>query len=889
MEHAFSKGFPFEIEDVWRQSTFQLDEKEKTLFRPLKTDLPVLEFEDTPGLFKEDFHIPELGHSNGYDEQQLDEIESAAVSSITAPEDQSVDLLADVWTLDLTLNGAKPIPRLHTWEAFEKRHVTNADSIAYVSEAGPSTFDATARRLEKRAVNSSVLPQDVHLRALCNLALGRSSLFFRWDAGKKSFNRTLPDVPASGYSIASSDSLILRMIDFGSNFRILDDYGRSPASYKRTCTAITSLKGCIVKTVDSIEQHITRSIPQIRSILQLQCVTEQSHQLLEILRMFVHSVSGLSSDEEVISELSRQVHQIVAFQARLARILQILLARVSAPWLERLCVDLGLSEDRFHQRPVESESYESSGAEASSASLEQDNLVASALPDFVENDDRILMLECKQSLKALLRHLPENSPTLPQSLLVQAMISDPEDQSTPLRNASHLLMTDTPESLAWSDTETQLDYLSTLDSRMSQPLTSAEQHNDRLQAEIAVAINDDIGQVGDTALEDTVDYNPIERLRPLIREHARLINDTLLHHLFWTCRLQHNLDLQHQYHLFGNGDFAARLWTALFSPEAQSAERKRGNIPTGETMGLRLGTSDGQHWPPASSELRLTLAGVLTETYHPETPNDKTPKADIKELPGGLSFSIRELPDAEIEKVLDSGSLYALDFLRLQYIPPPGLEAVITPSSMQAYDAIFRQMLRMIRVLYVSETIKKRSRLKERLDSASFRRFSIEAHHFTSTIMSHVMHIGIQTPWRAFIASVAEVQAALMAGEECTAKRPALGLDGLRRLHEQCLESIRTRLFLRRKHEKIRNAIEEAFTAILGCAATIEKDDVDACETIYAEFEERIAELLGVLRTAVNRPGKIRADMEIAEKDTEGMSLLLERLNWNGFYRSDAK
>jgi hypothetical protein len=464
------------------------------------------------------------------------------------------------------------------------------------------------------------------------------------------------------------------------------------------------------------------------------------------------------------------------------------------------------------------------------------------------------------------------------------MILDYEGQCTFTRNADHILVPDKPESLAWSDTEAQLDYLGTLDSRMSQPLSSTKQHTDRLQTAVEVALDEHTDEAEHTALADNVDYNPIEKLRPLIREHARLINSSILRHLFSICRLQHNLDLQHQYHLFGNGDFAARLSTALFSPEAQSAERKRGNIPTGKTMGLRLGTSDGQRWPPASSELRLTLAGVLTETYHPERSNDKPLKGNIKELPGGLSFSIRELSDDEIEKVLDSGSLYALDFLRLQYIPPAGLEAVITPSSMQAYDAIFRQLLRMIRVLDVSETIKKRSRLKETLDSSSFRRFSIEAHHFTSTIMSHMMDIGIQTPWRAFIASIAEVEVALKGVEAHNAKGPVLGLDGLRRLHEQCLESIRARLFLRRQHEKIRNAIEEAFTDILRCAAAMEKGEFQTFKTLYAKFEKRIAELLSVLRTAVNRPGKMRIDMEIAERDAEAMLLLLQRLNWNGFY-----
>ena len=96
---------------------------------------------------------------------------------------------------------------------------------------------------------------------------------------------------------------------------------------------------------------------------------EQSHHLLGILRALVDTVDGLSSDEEVISALSKPVYQIVSTQTRFAGVLQVLLARVSAPWLERLCIDLGLSGDRLHQRSIESQPVEESGAENSIASL----------------------------------------------------------------------------------------------------------------------------------------------------------------------------------------------------------------------------------------------------------------------------------------------------------------------------------------------------------------------------------------------------------------------------------------------------------------------------------------------------------------------------------------
>ena len=894
MDHAFSRGLPFELGDLWRKSTFQLDDRGDTLFCPLPTDLPDLELEETKDLFKEDFHLPELGQITGLDNEQLEDVESDAVSSVDelTSDIPLAEPSADIWTLDLTLNEAKQNPHLYTWEAFDRKSVHSAERTSYLSEAGPKVFDVAVRRLESRGVESGVLPQDVLLMALCNLALGRSSLFFRWDLAKESFARTLLDIPLSGYSTASSNGLIQRMLDFGTDFRMLDDYGHSATSYKRTCTAILALKGCIVRMVDCVEALITKAIPHIRSVLQLQFRTERSAQLLKTLRMLVNALDGLDTDEAVISTLSSQVNQIVLTQTCFAEILKVVLAKISAPWLERLCVDLGLSEDRIHQQVIESQLSDNDSAKDPNTSFGSNAQNTETLPDFVEDNDRTLILECKHSLKALRRHLPDHDLSLGRPNQLRELLLGQEEHGISSNDMTAPLHADEPEGLAWSsDPEAQLGYLGTLDSRISQPLDSLQRQVDHLQAETDSILRGETGTVKRSPLSDTLDFNPIERLRPLIQTHARLINVTILRHIFWTCRLQHHLDLQKQYHLCGNGDFTARLSKALFSAETQSAERKRGVIPTGETMGLRLGTRDGQRWPPASSELRLTLDGVLAETYHSGV-STTTPTRVTKELPGGLSFSIRELPDEEIERVLDSESIYALDFLRLQYNAPPGLEAIFTPASMQAYDSIFRQLLRMLRILNVTtklrETFRQRG-LNQGTMARNARKFVAGAHHFTSLLTSHFLDIGIEALWRDFVASIAGVEKALESIDErvCGGRQQILGLDGLRHLHEQCLENIRSRLFLRRKHEKIRTGVENVFTAILNCAAALEKDDPDALDSPYTEFQDKVAVLLDLLRTAARKPSRAKMELETAEGDAEAISFLLRRLDWNGFYRKD--
>lgn len=913
MDDALSRGLPFDLSNIWRQSAFQPDQNSDSLFQALPTDFTRFELTNADKLYQQDFHIPELSETNGVEGWGLERIESEVASPATAPiadESQALEAAPDVWTLDF---GIEDQSRLHTWEAFERKDVPNADHIAYLSEAGPKVFDAALIHLERRAADSGVLPQDVMLRALCNLASGRSSLLFQWDSSKGSFVSTLPDVPMSGYSSATSGSFLASIIDHGSSYRHLDEFASATLSPKYSCTAAIAFRGGITSMLSSIEEHITRSIIHTCSILQLQSLVERPHQLLNIMRKLVCSVENCETDEHVISALSDCVHQITRAETCFGETLNAFLARVSAPWLEQLCADLGLTDDRLNQGRAGPDEGEEYNTEYVDSSFEEHAQQMNSLSVFINTDDRALIQQTKASMKVLRQHLPDHCIALSKSTesecaaLIQSgsaalLRTGTEVSNTVEALATHstgavidhsdghsekdeyIQTTNSTEDLAWSHHDVQQEYLAVCDARMSQPLESPPQSFDPLQTTLAFALEKDGSQSESAALLSNMEFNPVERLRPLIWAHGRRINKTVLRHLFWNCRLRHHLDLQRQYHLLGSGDFITRLTTALFSTDTQTAERKRGTIPTGETIGLRLGARDEQRWPPASSELRLTLMGVLTETYRPGFA-DAAKTKDAKELPGGLSFSIRELPDKDIERVMDSSSVYALDFLRLQYNAPPCLDTILTPSSMQAYDGVFRFLLRILRMLHVTTMLREKLGLALRHESGATsntqRQFTVAAHHLVTVLMSHFMDIGINAPWKSFIFSLDEVERALKTDYDNV---QLLGLDGLRKLHDTCLGSIRSRLFLRRKHEKIRNAIESVFMAILQCASNLEREEAETLGTDFAGFEKSTTELRSLLRTAVDKSAKIEADIETAESDTQAIRLLLTRLDWNDFY-----
>ena len=272
---------------------------------------------------------------------------------------------------------------------------------------------------------------------------------------------------------------------------------------------------------------------------------------------------------------------------------------------------------------------------------------------------------------------------------------------------------------------------------------------------------------------------------------------------------------------------------------------------------------------------------VLKETYQ----SDKTSNTvkDNRELPGGLSFSIRELPDEDIEKVIDSGSIYALDFLRLQYTAPPWLDEILTPSAMKLYDGVFKFLLRLLRVLYVTTKIKA-SLATDQAHQQSWRsrsnmRSGFEAHRFISLFMAHIMDIGIEAPWQRFIASIAQVEKVLDNDSSADAARPdAIGLEGLRRLHEELMERIRNRLFLRRKQEKIQKAIENVMAAILRDASAFENVEDVNDNMGSTPLRESIAELTRHLRATVNKPSKTGDFSHATESDSEATKLLLQQL-----------
>lgn len=877
-----SEGFPFSTRDIWRPSGLEIEEDRSALFPKLNTDFLPLKLDETEKASIEHFQLPDFPPLGGVDGQHLEKVDSEGPSGgIHATQDvpslasQSADDLPDVWTLDLTRSGQENESRLRTWEAFEKRQSDTSKGRGYLSEAGPQASDvALSHTPTRQHVGEGVLPQDVMLRALSHLVLGRSSIFFQWDETKERFTSTLPNVPISGNSRLCCDSYWQRVIEFGSSQRNLRTYCSQQKVSKRACNAAIAFKGCVNGVLNSVERQVTAGIAQVRSLLQLQRLIEAPHRLLSLLSTLVECVHGCRTDEDFISRLSIEVDGILRTGSCFNHVLQTILFRTSGPWIEQLCSDLGFRKDAPSQH-VQENNQRHSEFVSPELDLTSDAAGEQRLPTFVLEEDQALIRETRASVRILRQHMPhvDFSGRIPVDLrdAQSGGVANIQKHELP----SEARATDT-ELLPWADDSTQHKFLAALDDRMSRPLETPTNVADEMEDVVTRSFSHPKQQ----NLLENCEFTPLERIRPLLQMHNCRINQAILQHLFFDCRLRSHLDLQKDFHLLGNGDFVERLTTSLFSSETQSAERRRGTIPTGENMGLRLDSREGQRWPPASSELRLTLMGVLTEAYHQEKDT-----SGEKELPGGLSFSIRELPDEEIDMVMDAGSIYALDFLRLQYTARAPLDTVLTEASMKSYDAIFRHLLRLLRMLHVVTTLRRRLVFQgNESASTSNRRFVAEAYQFVTALTSHSMDVGIAAPWHALHLSLEDVEKALKSERDEDDGLP--GLEGVRKLHLDCLETIRTRLFLRRRQEKLNRSIEDTFASILASAAIIDKERASSeeHEAGISRFQRSVRTTLKLLRNDAKKPAKFTVLQDKVDDSADTVRLLLTKLDWNDYY-----
>ncbi|CZT00522.1 hypothetical protein WAI453_009287 [Rhynchosporium graminicola] len=909
-DHRGDEGDVFAIPDLWAPSRFLREGPENSL---LFSQTRLVDLDETlPEIIEQILHqeengffgIPDLpfAHSNP--------LPLPHASPDVLKNDVSVSCDADereepsIWVLpdEIPIKTAN----YQTWEGFEKQR----DEIcfpSYLAEAGPSILDTVIASREDylhiKNTEHIVVDSKIYASSLLSLGLGRSSVFFTWDEMKQKFMATISSMRISGYTGDSLDGLSALFLDCGNITRSLQRFVEKAYAREKSPGRI-ALGDAVSTLLATIQSRLSASAAGYSSILQLQALFRPAHSILTCFQRIVMNSSATRSDASMLSTIFEEIQLLEYGTDSLREILLEILARVSQPWLEFAGEWLGLQREAG--LPLTKDGPGKSFVRIDNKGWVDDQGMEMNEPDYVLDYDKVpafiapedarALFEVGKSLRILRSHHPEH-PLARSDVVVSAdppplewkfswqdvvlveskALQYEKDLIKALQQFSH--PPSSPKSILIAHGALTLDFFGQPEHDMqAHLLTSIDAINQPFQQDdpkncfssaLSSYLTFDQSAISDadSVCAPPISLAPVLSFNPMIAAQARIVNGVCMQMFFNSHKLREHLFIQRSFQLLGNGVFSSRLSHALFDPELESAERQSGVARSGGMMGLRLGGRDT--WPPASSELRLALMGVLTDSY---TSNQACSISrtgtylDKSTLPGDLSFSVRDMTPEEIEKCMDPDSVEALDFLRLSYKPPQPLEAVITPMILYKYDQLFKLLLRVLRMLYVVSTLFRNSTIRslnwQGVDHIA-QRFRIEAHHFITSISSYFFDTGIDSTWRIFDRKLDQIEERLKNDGDCVILGQNEGLDKLRDYHERVLDRIMFALLLRKRQQPVMNLLEEIFTLILQYSKhsreralhPLQDNANDALKALYLRFRKKVGVFIAVCKGLSEKKG----------------------------------
>ncbi|KAK3940618.1 Spc98 family-domain-containing protein [Diplogelasinospora grovesii] len=820
-------------------------------------------------------------------------------------------------------------PEYKTWDEFDGVEHEQPPAIL-ISEAGSAAFDAliTSPEFSSRS-NLEVVDEAAYVACLITLALGRASLLFSWDAAKKTFVKLVPHLRTSGLSVESLEGVDRLCFDCANAIKFLQlfserTYSASPSPAK------VALAGVVDQLVPAIQAELGVRGRRVRSILQLQSIVQPVHSVLTYFRRLVEELSRERNDEGVLSRLFLEAHSAEYRNDLLRAATREVLRLVAKPWTDFVEEWIGLKAEEgivitkhgpgksfvkvADRMWIDDQGFE---LEESDFFLDEDKM-----PSFIAHDTGQAIFEIGRNLRFIKEHHPDHP--LSQQSALNTSAKPPKLEWRFDWNAIKQLEADAREykaslyraiqdNLAKDGRETRPrqtqgplgfelkffgksedDIVANVAAAMEQINRPLGDNNLKPTNGLARLLQSQLYQRGEASVDETFSPHwslvPELSFGPVIDAQARIVNRECVKLLFTAHHLRTHIALLKQYYLFGNGLFCSRLSHALFDPDLDTAERKSGVALSGGNMGLRLSGRD--NWPPASSELRLALMGVLSESYeapsNTDSPRSAAPRSYKSDLPGHLSFGVRDLAPEEIERCMDQDSVEALDFLRLSYKPPSPLRPVMTPMILEKYDRIYKLLLRLIRMLYVVNQL---SRDDTVCQSTAGLRFRIESHHFVSQIAAHFFDTGIGAPWRRFEAwlNSAEAESVQEEGLDATTHSP----DTLRDHHEQVLDEIMVALFLRKRQLPVLKLLEDIFALVLrfakSCRVPESGGESETPEKLYASYKKKMQVFITVCRGLSENSSSSgqKSKTKIAgrtDDDSTTVDRLLLMLDMAGFY-----
>ncbi|KAK3905444.1 Spc98 family-domain-containing protein [Staphylotrichum tortipilum] len=839
------------------------------------------------------------------------------------PESQSeptVDDDEDFWLI--SAHVSQNPPKFRSWESFRQPD-QGTPTLFLLSEAGPAAFDALLASSEvTNGAPADILDTGLYCACLLNLALGLSSVIFSWDPEKNSFIKAAASLRISGMSLGLVKAVDSLCLDCGNASRHLQVFAEGTYSAASTPTRV-ALAGVVDRVVTMLRSELSAQGRNLRSALQLQAAVRPVQSVLSYFKTLVNKLAQQESDEGILSCLFQEAQASEYRDELLRDATREVLRTLSEPWLEFVEEWLGFKAEegtpitkngpgKGFVKVADKMWIDDQGFELEEAEyfLDEDKV-----PSFVPEDMAQTIFETGRNLRFLRDHHPDHPLSRPD-IVASAMppklewafdwvaISKLEAKVNQYRDAVSRAIQETrpetqqnitPQNQPNNDPAAELEYFGKPPAQILSTLLASIDHLSQPPpppippSPLTLLLHSlylPSSPQQKTLLPPDWSLLPHLSFAPLLSTHAALLNRACTALLFRAHHLRAHIDLLRQTFLLDNGVLASRLAHALFDPDLGSAERTRGVAlgtgGSGGAMGLRLG-GGRRTWPPASSELRLALMGVLGECYSPfaSQPHGDS-KSGLKDILSNLSFAVRaDMTPAEIDRCMDPAGLEALDFLRLAYRPPGALRAVLGAGVLRRMDGVFRLLLRVVRMVFVVENVLFLKKGREREGgSVAGRRLRVEGRHFVAQLAGYVFDVGVRGVWAGLDGWLDSVEGALDREEGDSG---GVSPDAVREKMEAVLDEMMGALLLRKRQAPVMGLLEEIFGVMLRFAAG-QGGEAEERE-LYKLFRRKVEVFVTVCRglgekMAVSGGGGSATGAGYVEQ-------LLVRLDLGGYYARD--
>lgn len=727
-----------------------------------------------------------------------------AVSQGTGEPDEN---FTDIWNIVSTDFDVVRKPKLTSWDTFLNSTVETARS-QYLSEQPASHIRAVFNQVcEPKIQPPALLEKSFLISALSQLGLGRTSSLFSFDLRTGKIKCHVEHLSQQDLTSGLVNQIINDFQFWGHQWWKLNSWQKQERALSRT-PILSAFASALSLVLYGLEERLLNCFYRSHSALQLHQHYQKSASLLDCLTRVLPQRKTANEDEALLLSLAEEVGSSKAGDRSTTRVTTEILQMCTRPLLLRLAEDIGLTDPTI----------------ASGKQLDLPVYRSIFGPDLSD-----MIQTCRESLSVLRDHQPDHPLLSPFS---NGLISSSLSWET-----------------TWEGIESQRQRAQKYERRVQDRFKNRYQggrEDARISSQVKEQIEDVLGAP-----------QPEENILPSLDWGAQKFapigttQSPTTQKLFALVSRESSADEENKE---DRGLFEPPIFIALassvypiLSVQSNAVNNacfhlifKKFNLRTHIHLQYR-------HQFLMDPELRSRISEALFDTsrkYSIALPNKEL-------LPTEFSFGIEDIQDTE----LSTGSVQIIDLLRLHYQPPSALRYIFTERSLQLYNLIFKDMLRLLRLQHLSQTLLRQTSHKSAKHKwpANQQRFRIEAHRFTCTFSDYAANFAIGKPFQ-------ELEKFLYETEVSMEKRSMKGskIQDIQRLHESTLERILDNLFL--GNDSQQRHLQKALTTIYQTILTGNPE--------YSLWKQQVVKLLRLLRA----------------QDSMNSRYLALKLDMNGYY-----